>query len=108
MDAQLNWLDMPEPTPLRTMVHARASVTEVAAAEAVRPKLNHMHATVRAMFRLHGPMTDETLERLPALETWAPSTARKRRSELYQAGELVAAGEATNSRGRKMILWCLA
>jgi hypothetical protein len=107
MDAQLNWLDEPLP-PLRTMVHAEAAPTEVAAADAVRPRLNHMHATVRAMFRAHGAMTDEQLERLPALVSWAPSTARKRRSELYQAGELVSDGEAVNSRGRRMVVWRLA
>lgn len=110
MDGQLNWLDVEHPAgpPLRTMVHRDAASTETDAAESIRPRLNRMHAVVRELFRAHGEMTDETLERLPEVTDWAPSSARKRRSELYQAGELRVIGETTNSRGRRMLVWGLA
>ena len=73
-----------------------------------RRGLSELHERVLAAFRINGPMTDEVLERLPVFASLAPSTARKRRSELYQLGKLVIYGMVTNSRGRPMIVWTIA
>ena len=43
------------------------------------------------------PMTDGELENLPQFMSYGPSTVRKRRSELYQAGLIRESGER---RGR--------
>lgn len=96
--------DAPDP---RRMVHADARDTEIAAAAAVQPRLNAMHDDVRKAFQAKGPMTDEQLEQLPQFADWAPSTARKRRSELMIAGELQAVGDTVNSRNRRMVVWGL-
>lgn len=95
------------PHDRRTMVRRDARDTEIAAAAAVERRLTESHALVRAAFRRQGSMTDEQLEQLPEFADWAPSTARKRRSELMMAGELVAVGDARNSRGRAMTIWGL-
>jgi hypothetical protein len=42
---------------------------------------------------------------LPQFESYGPSTIRKRRSELYQAGELERSGVHRNSRGQTMTVW---
>lgn len=89
------------------MVRRDARDTEIAAAAAVERRLTESHALIRAAFNREGPMTDERLEQLPEFSDWGPSSARKRRSELMMAGELVAVGDARNSRGRTMVLWGL-
>jgi hypothetical protein len=72
-----------------------------------RRGLSEFHERVLAAFRINGPMTDEVLERLPVFASLAPSTARKRRSELYQLGRLVIHGLVTNSRGVPMTIWAI-
>lgn len=52
-----------------------------------------------------GPMTDEMLERLPQFSGLAPSTVRKRRSELAELGYIRRHGVTRNSRGRSMVVW---
>lgn len=98
--------DFDRPDPAR-MVRTDARDTEIAAAAAVQPRLNVMHEQVLAAFTAQGPMTDEQLEQLPQFADWAPSTARKRRSELMMAGRLEALGDALNSRNRRMVRWGL-
>lgn len=74
-------------------------------------KLSKLHVQVLAAFKLLGPMHDETLENLPAFKgKYAPSTVRKRRSELVNCipPRLVSYGEMTNSNGSTMTIWCLA
>ncbi len=56
----------------------------------------------------HGPMTDEQLERLPQFAGLAPSTIRKRRSELHDLGKIRLVGSKINSRNREMMLWGIA
>lgn len=90
------------------MVHRDDPHTSTEAAVAVAFRRNELHEKVRAAFRGHGRMSDETLETLPEFDGYGPSTIRKRRSELYQHGELVAVGETTNTRGRTMLIWDLA
>lgn len=68
--------------------------------------LSELQARVLAWFQRNGPATDEQLERDAEFASLAPSTARKRRSDLYEMGLLRDTGErAVNSRGRMMILW---
>lgn len=40
-----------------------------------------------------GPMTDGELENLPQFSHYAPSTVRKRRSELFQDGRVAETGD---------------
>lgn len=67
-----------------------------------------LHSQILAVVTAQGAIDDETLERLSAFATYAPSTVRKRRSELAKRGALVAVGTRPNSRGRQMTLWDLA
>jgi hypothetical protein len=87
------------------MTHRGDPSTSREAATAVARRRTELHAAVLAAFRLHGRMTDEELEKLPQFQTYGPSTIRKRRSELFQQGALVAVGDRVNSRGRKMVIW---
>ena len=79
--------------------------TSVSAAEAVRPRVSALQALVLLVLDKRGPLTDEQLETSPDLMGFAPSTVRKRRSELYQRGLVVSCGEVLNSRDRRMTLW---
>ena len=99
---QLSLLNRPD---VRGMTHRADPLTSRRAAERIAPKRTALHTRVLAAFATHGPMTDETLERLPDFAAYGPSTIRKRRSELYQQGAVQAAGEATNSRGHRMVIW---
>lgn len=48
-----------------------------------------------------GPMTDGELERLDIFAHYSPSTVRKRRSELFQAGRVAK----TDARREGMSVW---
>jgi len=90
---------------IRGMVRARTSGTSVTAARAVRGVRSALQVKVLAILGRGGPMTAEELENheeMVALNL-APSTVRKRISELFQAGELVEAGERPNRRGSAML-----
>ena len=50
-------------------------------------------------------MTDEELNQLPEFSEYGPTTVRKRRTELYQAGLVEQYSVKRNSRGVKMIVW---
>jgi hypothetical protein len=74
-------------------------------------KPSKLHLQVMDAFRVNGPMTDETLENLPCFKgKYAPSTIRKRRSELAGAAPawLVTYGHMTNSNGSLMTIWAVA
>jgi hypothetical protein len=98
-------VNAPATTRLRGMVHADPHTTEIAAAEKIVPRLRDLHLKVLGELKVCGPMTDEQLERLPAFANYGPSTVRKRRSELYQAGFIEPCGEQQNSRGISMKIW---
>ena len=85
--------------------HKNDPVTSVAAAVALQPRLSKLHQQVMRAIRDHGPLIDTELEELPQFDRYAPSTLRKRRSELYQAGHLRRVAVRRNSRGQKMIAW---
>lgn len=93
---------------VRGMVHRGDPLTSVDAALVIARKATELHEQVVGAVRELGPMTDEQLERLPRFESFGPSTVRKRRSELFQAGILENVGTRLNSRGRKMVIWGLA
>jgi hypothetical protein len=76
-----------------------------AAGEVQAASLNALHLAVLDALDDFGPMTDEQIERLPQFQALAPSTARKRRSELYHRGKIKALHTAVNSRGRLMQVW---
>ena len=80
-----------------------------AAAAALRSTRSTLQQLVLAAFHRvqPRPLDDEMLERLDEFAGYAPSTIRKRRSELVQAGCLVAIGEGRNSRGARMTRWGL-
>jgi hypothetical protein len=99
---QLGIFDLPPASRTNDLDTAKA-----AGARFQNKGISELHERVLAAFRINGPMTDEVLERLPVFQSLAPSTARKRRSELYQIGKLVIYGTVTNSRGRPMIIWSL-
>lgn len=77
----------------RGMTHRDAPPTEREAAAKVARKLGELHEAVLDALRSHGPMNDRELERFPRFANLAPSTARKRRSELFQVGRLEAFGK---------------
>ena len=95
-------------------VPARARNTDPAtsheAAESLNAKhLSDLQALVLAWFRKYGPGTDEQLERHECFAKLAPSTARKRRSDLLEMGLLKDTGKRElNSRGRSMVVWGVA
>ena len=66
--------------------------------------LGSLHRLVLAALE-DGPLTDEDLERRPEFARLAPSTARKRRSELLEVGMIRCVDTVLNSRGRKMMRW---
>lgn len=71
------------------------------AGEKVRKLGTGLHA--RVLEALRGcSLTDRELEQLAQFQQYGPSTVRKRRSELYQAGHVVAVGERNG-----LTLWTL-
>lgn len=95
--------DAPDP---RRMVRADARDTEIAAAAAVQLTMNSTRqAVLDAVVELGGAATAEQLEQLPRFAHMAPSTVRKRVSELAQMGHLVADGTRLNSRALPMTMW---
>lgn len=91
---------------LRGMIHGNPLSTEVEAAQAISRHLTELHHKVHDMLS-QCPQTDEELERQPCFAAFGPSSVRKRRSELYQAGLIEVCGERSNSRGRRMKVWCV-
>ena len=69
--------------------------------------LGSLHRQVLAALE-GGPLTDEELERRPEFAHLAPSTVRKRRSELLDVGMIRCVDTMKNSRGRAMMRWAKA
>lgn len=93
---------------LRGMTHHDDPYTSHEAAAAIERRRTELHEKVLEAFDAHGAMTDEDLEQLPEFVEYGPSTIRKRRSELLQAGAIIAIGDRRNSRGRRMLIWSRA
>ena len=100
------WDRQPVAQPVRAMHRGDDPQTSIDAARRVRRdqvKLRRIHGTVLRAILKNGPMTDGELERLEVFADLGPSTVRKRRGELYQAGHL-----ATHGRRSGMTVWELA
>ena len=91
-----------EQPELRPLVRHQDSDTSKEAAQSIADSLDGKRAIVKALFELHGILTDLDLERLQECSHWAASTARKRRTELWQAGILVKVGKKDGAAQ-----WCL-
>ena len=60
--------------------------------------------SIMAALRHHGPLTDGELEALPEFRAYAPSTVRKRRTDLVAMGEVRATKEKRpNERGSAVL-----
>lgn len=95
---------MQTPTRLtRGMVRGTDAIESQRASADVLPKLSEIQRLVMQSFAQYGPLNDRELESLPCFKGLAPSTARKRRSELVQMGRLVKVG-----RRDKMSLYDVA
>jgi len=90
---------------LSGMFHRSDPSTSIDAARTIERRRTELHERVLVAFREHGPMTDAELEALPEFDRYGPSTIRKRRSELYQASQLVVVGERRNDRHCRMLVW---
>jgi hypothetical protein len=90
------WPDGAEDTKARSahsgLVRIPDHDTSIAAAEKIAPVRSKLQAAVHEAFKCLGPMTAAECERLAAFDNCAPSTVRKRISELYKSGELVETG----------------
>lgn len=98
------------PHDAHRMVRREAPDTSIAAAAKVQRQLNELHALVLQAIEedFAGAATAEQVETLGRFVDRAPSTIRKRISELAQMGRLVGDGTRLNSRGLPMTLWRLA
>lgn len=72
------------------MVRGNDPETSQAAAVGLLPKLSTLQAAVLAVA---DGRTDREIEAMPHFAQYAPSTVRKRRSELLQQGRLMADGD---------------
>jgi hypothetical protein len=72
-------------TPTRGMARTGDPETSKDAAARVAVKLTDKQRTVLTAFAAHRTLTGKSLERLPVCARWAPSTARKRITELASA-----------------------
>ncbi len=75
--------------------------TAIAAARSVLSCRSELQAAILDVLKMCGPMTDGELEQYPTFSVYGPSTVRKRRSELYQAGQVAPTGETRN----RMKVW---
>lgn len=71
--------------------------TSRAAAQVIRTTLTERQAVVLALIVEAGPLSGREIERRSECERWAPSTARKRCSELLASGFVATDGEETRS-----------
>ena len=93
------------PAPPKEMVRRPDYDTSISAANSLVPKRNKLQIEVLDAFRELGAMTDEELEQLPRFERYTYSTVRKRRTELFQRGEIEIVGDKLNSHGSRMKIW---
>lgn len=89
--------------PLTGLWRANDHSTSIEAGLAVSEKRSALQATILEALQRLGPMTDRELEALPVFARYAPSTVRKRRSELYQ-DECI---EPTGERRGRLKVWRL-
>jgi hypothetical protein len=95
------------------MTRSLDHVTSLSAAEKVQPDMSKLQAKVLAVFRTVGDgLTDSELTDWLARyggDSLAPSTARRRRTDLVTRGLLRDSGTTRkNAYGNAEIVWCLA
>ena len=88
---------------LRGMVRGDSPIESQVAAARVRDKLTWIQSEILAALGATGPLNARQIEQLPVFAARAPSTVRKRVSELYQARRIVQHGRANG-----MATWTLA
>lgn len=93
LDRQFNTPDMHRKTDHQTSIDASERIAKSCKTELQRE--------IWRILRNAGPMTDGELERMDCFSHYAPSTVRKRRSELYQDGRLAETGEVRS----RMKVW---
>ena len=106
MDTEASLFDVVAATPTREisgMVRGSDPMTSQRGAVDVLGKRAWVKRAILEAIATGGPLTDGQLENRPEFAALGPSTVRKRRSELFQAGKLKAAGTLD-----KMTLWDLA
>jgi hypothetical protein len=82
------------PPPDLTRMHRRPDHdTSIAAAAEVFKFRSDLQREIYEVFLTDGAMTDGELEAMERFTVYGPSTVRKRRSELFQAGLLRKTGE---------------
>ncbi len=67
--------------------------TSIRAAKGILSLRSVLQAEIHAVLKIMGPATDGELEKLERFSNYAPSTVRKRRSELFQGGRAEWTGE---------------
>jgi len=82
----------------RGMVRRTDPVTSAAAASVVAIHLSELQDRILEAFREHGPMHGRQVERLPEFEDCAPSTVRRRITDLARMNQLEACGTDTSGR----------
>jgi len=84
----------PAPIPAQEAVRPRLSDPETSrdAAKAIEPRVHNLHAQVLRVVRAQQPVTAIEIESVDDFRNLAPSTVRKRVSELSQWGYLRACG----------------
>ena len=95
-DLQLDWL---------RLSRKRDPATSHAAAKRIAPRLSKLQEQVLYAVMNHPNSTAEQLEQLPQFLTYAPSTVRKRLTDLHRKGLIQSVGVRENSRGCPMQVW---
>ena len=80
-------------TPVREMARRGDPDTSKTAAVAISDRLSRLQREVLAAYRQHGAMSARQVENLPEFEFFAPSTIRKRVSELHGRDQLRDTGK---------------
>lgn len=81
----------PQPLPdvVGELSRANDAATSRTTADAIHGKLSELQVRVLEAIRQHGPIDAAALEDLPRFASLAPSTVRKRVTELVRAGRVV-------------------
>lgn len=80
----------------RPMVRSTDPETSEQAADRIRACLSQLQMQVFTALLVRGPLTGKQLEQLPQFKDCAPSTIRKRLTELHAGGYAVATGKVVD------------
>jgi hypothetical protein len=106
MTTQLDMLTGPPTLPVPSAMMRRDDYdTSREAAATIERGLSDLQRRVLLALAEQGALTDEDLRLLPEFDGLAESTARHRRTDLFQRGAVARVGTKPNARGRNMALW---